>query len=94
MSFSIEELSGKVIKKAITRGKKELLVNAIQTDDGREILVRREGTSIVKDDVIDALNNKTVVAVGIVDGSIFVATEIKEKDDEQEDKTRVSHSDR
>jgi hypothetical protein len=78
MSVSLEQIEGKIVKRIITRAKRELTVNMLVAEDGREIIIRREHSTATNDNVIDALIDKPIKVVGVIDGAIFIAHEISE----------------
>jgi len=79
MSLTVLEVVGKLVKRTITRGKKDIVVNMLVADDGREMIVRRDGEKAT-DNTLDSFLEIKVKAAGILEGGIFLLHEIAEEE--------------
>lgn len=80
MPFSIQTFRGKVYKRPVGKGSKsDRIANAILTDDGRDLVLRREGANALEDMVLDALEGKTVTVTGVVHSYVFIVHDFREE---------------
>jgi hypothetical protein len=68
MSVSLEEITGRIVKRVITRAKKDITVNMLVANDGREIIVRSSEALPI---------DKPIRTIGVIDGAIFLVHEIQ-----------------
>ncbi len=75
MALSVMELTGQLVRRVITRGKRDVEVMMLVAEE-QEIVVRCDKDSPVSNGDLDALMNKRVKALGVLDGSIMLLHEI------------------
>ena len=72
------ELRGKVVKESFGQGtKSERLAVQLVTPAGKYVL-RRAGENAFKDQVLEDLVGKTIVATGVIHDYVFIVSEWKE----------------
>lgn len=72
-------LVGKIIKRKLGRGsQKEKLVNALLTEGGSDLVVRREGGTAFQDELFDKLEGKKVRACGHMQSYVLIVENVEE----------------
>jgi hypothetical protein len=76
-SSPFQTLTGTIIRRKLGKGKqKEEMVNAILTEQGLDIVIRREGTTAFRDTLIENLIGKQCTISGIRQSFVLIAETI------------------
>ena len=74
MEFSFQQITGKVVKKEIKRGK----VNTILTERGEEFIIRQDGKTAFENSELDQLEGKVITAIGTLQSHVLVVNSFEE----------------
>lgn len=70
---------GKIFKRQLGKGKQgERIVNAIFTEDGRDLVIRHDNGTAFQDDLFDTLQGKRVKLTGIMQSFVLIVSELAE----------------
>ena len=74
MLHELNELTftGRVIKKEITKGLRNIVANVFNTECGKELILRQQNKSALDDSELDSLNGKIIKAKGSIQSYVFV----------------------
>jgi hypothetical protein len=76
-SSPFQTLTGTIIRRKLGKGKqKDEMVNAILTEQGLDIVLRREGTTAFQDTLIESLIGKQCTISGIRQSFVLIAETI------------------
>lgn len=78
MDNEIVILSGRIERKQITKGLRTFIANVLLTEDGKELVLRRQDKSGLSDPELDALNGKKIEGTGTIQSYVLVLSFYKE----------------
>jgi hypothetical protein len=79
LSSPPQTVIGTLFKRKLGKGKQgDRMVNALFTEDGRDLVIRRESGTAFTDSVFDALQGKRVSVSGVMQSFVLVISEVEQ----------------
>lgn len=70
--IDLNTFTGRVVRKQISKGSRNVVANVFNTECGKEFVLRREGRSGLNDPDLDALDGKKIKAIGTIQSYVFI----------------------